>query len=72
MSFLARFARLLVTVFLPWVALYKARYQLWIACLIIRNKARCGFPEDERLVRWADECEHDGWVTWKPYDPDKS
>lgn len=52
--------RILVTIFLPWIALWAARRQLRIACLIIRNEARCMTPESTTLIRWADECEQDG------------
>lgn len=60
--------RCLVIVFVPWVALAKARRQLWLACLVIRNDARARFPEDATRLQWADEMEHDGWRIWKPYD----
>ena len=67
-----RFVRLLVTIFLPWIALRKARAQLHLAALVLRNEARSGanwmLPngENETLLRWADELEHDGWVICKP------
>ncbi len=57
---LPRIARLLVVIFCPWLALWVARKQLWIACIILRNEARCKHPEDSKLIRWADECERDG------------
>lgn len=64
-----RLVRLLVTIFVPWFALRKARKQLHLAALIMRNEARPAFrKENETLLRWADECEHDGWTIWKPYD----
>lgn len=66
-----RFVRLFVTVFIPWIALYKARRELWVACLVIRNTARGRFPEDRTMLRWADEIEHDGWKFWKPYGGNK-
>ena len=67
-----RFVRLLVTIFLPWIALRKARAQLHLAALVLRNEARSGANwmrpngENETLLRWADELEHDGWVICKP------
>lgn len=54
------FVRLLVVIFCPWLALWVARKQLWLACLIMRNEARRKLKEDETLIRWADECERDG------------
>jgi hypothetical protein len=67
-SLLNRLVRWLVIVFVPWVALWKTRHQLWLACLVIRNDARARLPEDSTRLRWADEMEHDGWRIWKPYD----
>lgn len=67
---LPRLVRLVVVIFLPWVALYKSRKALWVAGLIIRNTARGKWPEDETMLRWADEIEHDGWLIWKPYNKD--
>jgi len=64
-----RFVRLVVTVFLPWIALRKAKRQLHLAACIMRNEAMAAFrPENTTLIRWADECEHDGWTICKPYD----
>lgn len=60
--------RVVVIVFLPWLALYKSRSQLHLAALIIRNTARCRRTEDATMLRWADELEHDGWLIWKPHD----
>ena len=35
----------------------------------MRNEARQPFrPDNTTLLRWADECEHDGWTICKPYD----
>jgi hypothetical protein len=56
----------LVVIFCPWLALWVARKQLWIACLIIRNEARRKHPEDSKLIRWADECERDGRMGCQP------
>ena len=68
MSFLIRAARVLVTVFLPWVALAKARRQLYIACACMRHESHLMPPHAAvRNRRWADECAHDGWILWKPY-----
>lgn len=69
---LERLVRLFVIVFIPWLALYKTRYQLWIACLVIRNAAMGRFPEDKTMLRWADEIEHDGWRIWKPYNDESN
>ena len=63
---LPRIVRLLVVMLCPWIALWVARKQLWIACLIIRNEARCKHPEDSKLIRWADECERDGRMECQP------
>ena len=64
-----RIVRIVVTIFLPWIALRKARRQLHIAASIMRNEARASFrKENTTLIRWADECEHDGWTIYKPYD----
>lgn len=63
---LPRFVRLLVVIVCPWLALWVARKQLWIACLIIRNEARRKLPEDSTLIRWADECERDGRMEPQP------
>jgi hypothetical protein len=66
---LPRIVRLLVVIFCPWLALWVARKQLWIACLIIRNEARCKHPEDSKLIRWAEECERDGQMECPPNTP---
>jgi hypothetical protein len=63
---LPRIVRLLVVILCPWIALWVARKQLWIACLIIRNEARCKTTEDAKLIRWADECERDGSMIPQP------
>ena len=67
-----RLVRLLVTIFVPWIAVHKARKQLWLACLVIRNDARAPLREDDTRLRWADEIEHDGWRIWKPYNENAS
>lgn len=69
-ALLPRLVRLMVVIFLPWIALHKARRQLWMAGLVIRNTALGRFPEDKTMLRWADEIEHDGWLIWKPYNND--
>lgn len=63
-----RLGRILVTIFLPWLALVKARRQLYIACACMRNESVCApTSSGERSLRWANECAHDGWIIWKPY-----
>jgi hypothetical protein len=57
---LPRWLRLAVVILLPWLALWVARKQLRLACLILRNEARRKYKEDETLLRWADELENDG------------
>jgi hypothetical protein len=63
---LPRIVRLFVVIFCPWVALWVARKQLWLACLVLRNEARCKFPEDPKLIRWADELEREGKMIPEP------
>lgn len=63
---LPRFVRLLVVIFCPWLALWVARKQLWLACLGIRNAGRARFPEDETMIRWADELQRDGRMECQP------
>lgn len=57
---LPRIVRILVVIFCPWLALWVARKQVRIACLVIRNAAMTRFPEDETMIRWAKEIERDG------------
>lgn len=57
---LPKWLRITVVILLPWIALWAARKQLRLACLILRNEARCKYKEDETLLRWADELENDG------------
>ena len=57
---LPKWLRLAVVILLPWIALWVARKQLRLACLVLRNEARCKRKEDETLLRWADELENDG------------
>jgi len=65
--------RVLVIIFVPWLALYLARYQLWLACLVLRNEARRKGPgvgrEDTTLLRWADELEYEGSMRPPPWNP---
>lgn len=52
--------RLLVLLICPWLALWVARRQLRLACLILQNEARCKRVEDATLIRWAGELEEAG------------
>lgn len=65
--------RVLVIIFVPWLALYLARHQLWLACLVLRNEARRKGPgvgrEDTTLLRWADELEYEGSMRPPPWNP---
>ena len=63
-----RIVRLLVLIFCPWLALWVARKQLWLACLVIRNAGMARYPEDENMIRWADELHRDGNMIPEPND----
>ena len=52
--------RVFVIILLPWLAIWVARKQLWLACLVISNTARSRFPEDKTMLRWANELERNG------------
>lgn len=63
---LPRIVRLLVVIFCPWLALWVARKQLWIACLVIRNEGMARFPEHHTLIRWGNEILRDGRMEPQP------
>ena len=63
---LPRIVRLLVVIVCPWLALWVARKQLWIACLVIRNEGMSQFPEHHTLIRWGNEIQRDGRMIPEP------
>ena len=63
---LPRIVRLLVVIFCPWLALWVARKQLWIACLVIRNEGMARFPEHHTLIRWGNEIQCAGRMEPQP------
>lgn len=63
---LPKIGRVLVVIFLPWVALWVARRQLRLACLVIQNEGMCRFPEDHTLIRWGTELQRDGRMEPEP------
>jgi hypothetical protein len=63
---LPQIVRLLVVIFCPWLALWVARKQLWIACLVIRNEGMSRFPEHHTLIRWGNEIQRGGRMEPQP------
>lgn len=63
---LPRFARLLVVIFCPWLALWVARKNLWRACFVIRHAGMERFPHHHTLVRWGNELQRAGRMEPEP------